>query len=1024
MAQSAAPPPDAAAPKDATAPTDTAPKDAVAPKDAPAGDVSAAADEPSDGGTEEGGEEVPVAPSAAPGTPTPGATSGSGTPAAPPGASDTAGSDDGAGGEGGAGEGGEEDMGGEFKLVPPKKGRAVIWGQVVDDRGEPLPEAQVTVLQTGQKVVSDFDGKFQIEVRPGTYSLRVFFEGPRLGLDGIVVVADQTLKVDTKVESRDLDVDTIEVETEANRATIEGEILARQRSAAVGDSVGRVEISKTPDKNAAQAAQRVVGATIVGNRFVYVRGLGERYSNALLNDSPLPSPEPDRAAVPLDLFPTMVIDSLTIAKTFTPDYPADFAGGSVRIQTRDLPDKFLFQVSGSAGFNTQATFTNRLSYEGGSRDWLGVDDGTRALPKDFPSYKLEPTVGNAGGGTPQVTQRDIDAASQRINTFMHTKREYTPPEQGLSVVIGDGWKLSSDRKVGVLGAFNYGRSYKVIEDREFREFVPGGRRAVIDYKLDSGTESVSWGAFGGASYAFSKNHKLTLIGIHSQLADDATQILNGYNESIDGQVNNTSLRFVERTLNFAQLRGQHTFPSLNKGELAWTGSISGARRSQPDTRGISFQQQAGATGWAYVEADDSGSHFWAYQNERALGAKADYSQPLGGRDSKVKVGTLLSQKDRTFRSRKLAFGGGSGFGCSGVDFDSCADDVLRGDQIGTNVLLKESTSPVDSYEGALGVYAGYLMAELGVLPGLRVVVGERIERTHQTVQPFDQFGTSPQVNEGKIRSTDLLPALSGSFEFSKKTKVRVSATRTLARPQLRELAPAAYSEVYGSRLTVGNPDLKLTYVSNLDARLEFFPTLREVLAASLFYKRFQDPIESTLLPAGNGYQNGFRNAQGANLVGVELEARKNLEFLTKDLQDITAIANLTLAASQIVLGGEDARVLTNADRPMAQQAPYVTNFALEYAHAGSTIRGLYNVSGARLVNVGTNGLADAYEHPRHRIDLVASQDLSRQVQLKVSAKDVLNSELLVTQGRSERSDNVVDRYTEGANYSISASYTY
>ena len=265
-------------------------------------------------------------------------------------------------------------------------------------------------------------------------------------------------------------VDVFEVVEEADKSSLEGLVLARQKSTVVGDSIGRSEISKTTDRNAAQAAQRVVGANVVGGRFVYVRGLGERYTNALLNGVPLPSPEPDRAAVPLDLFPTGVLNSLTIVKTFTPDSPADFAGGSVRIETREIPKEPLFQITARGGYNTNSTFRDRLTYRGGDLDWLGIDDGTRALPDNFPKQFADTLPPD------QRTQAGHD-----LNSYMSAQHSGTPPEFSVGVVAGNGWDFGNDRKLGGLLAVNYGQSYTVRRDEIVRIFTPAGRPAKPSY---------------------------------------------------------------------------------------------------------------------------------------------------------------------------------------------------------------------------------------------------------------------------------------------------------------------------------------------------------------------------------------------------------------------------------------------------------------------------------------------------------------------------------------------------------------
>ena len=266
---------------------------------------------------------------------------------------------------------------------PPPKGQGVIWGVVRSNATkDTLIEAQVTVVTTGKKVLTDLDGRFRVELPPGTYELRVFYELHKASrIQNLVVTEGKVQKVDVALDSDKASEEVVEaVVADVERGSVATQLQLRKAAAVSSDSVGAADIAKAPDRTAADAIKRVVGTSVVDGRFVYVRGLGERYTNARLDGAPMPSPEPDRAAIPLDMFPSLVLSDLTVIKTFSPDMPGDFTGGSVVIHTRDLPTRFRFQATLGLGLNTQSTFGSRLSYRGGSLDWLGIDDGTRSQP--------------------------------------------------------------------------------------------------------------------------------------------------------------------------------------------------------------------------------------------------------------------------------------------------------------------------------------------------------------------------------------------------------------------------------------------------------------------------------------------------------------------------------------------------------------------------------------------------------------------------------------------------------------------
>jgi hypothetical protein len=944
-----------------------------------------------------------------------------------------------------------EDAAGAAALTrPPAKGKGAIVGVVKDAiEHETTPEAQITVVGTKYKTIADFDGRYRLELPPGTYTLRIYVELHKPSVvKGVEVKAGVLERFDIDVVPDESSTDTVEIVTEVDKSSVEGLLLTRQRSASVGDGVGRAEISRTPASNAAQAAQRVPGIIIVGNRFVYVRGLGERYTNSLLNGSPLPSPEPDRAAIPLDLFPTLVLESVNIVKTFTPDIPADFAGGSVQIQTREIPTKALFQLSAGLGYDTSATFQNRLVHSGSKTDWLGYDGGTRSLPDGFPSYVLQPRTpkpGNEGANCRSeparcISNDDLINAGRMLNSSMNPRRESSLPNYSLSAVGGNGWAIGEEQRVGVLATFNYGRSFRTRESQlqYFRpDFVnnPDGSvkpTVVVDRTLDvqQGEDRVSWGGMATGSYWLNRANRFSLTLMHTQLADATTRL--SFLDYQEGQhLANGQLRYVSRAMNVAQLRGEHDFAVLNKAAVDWNAYYSVANRDEPDTRNTVYQRGLDNT-WNPV-GETNGSHLFAGQNEKSIGGGLNWTQPLlkDPEDLKLKVGGAASKKTRDFAARRFLYSknqkaDASLFSCPGPDYEiGCPSATYQWSNIGEILDFTENTFASDSYKAGLKVYAGYAMVDVRPTSMLRVVAGARVERTNQFITPYSQFTTGEPPKGARIKSTDVLPALSVTLAASKRSNLRVGLSRTLARPQIRELSPFVYSDYFGSFPQAGNPDLKLTYIKNADLRFETFPTLREVLAFSIFYKVFDAPIEPYVEPSGTGIIS-FQNADGARLVGMELEARKTLGFITDSLEDFTAIANLTLAHSEIQLDREKASLATSKERPMVNQAPYVLNLALDYSNEalGLDVRVLSNVIGASIVEVGTGGLPDAYRQPQPTLDATVGKKIGKHLQFKLNATNLLGSPTVVTLGKKNDASRRIERTEDGRIFALTGSYTY
>ena len=986
----------------ATALAQPAPAPAPAPKQ-PAGAGEADADDAEDVDVDDAEEPAPSAPAA-------------GAPAAPDAGDEGAGDED-TGDE--DGELMEEELEGTDMGKAPPKGKGAIVGIVTDTKyREPLVEAQLDVLGIKVKALTDLEGRYRLELPPGTYDIRCGYELHKTSrAQGVVVVAGKLTRLDMQLVPDESSVDEIAVETEVERTTAEGQMLERKRSAVVSDNIGRAEIARSPDKNAADAARRVVGATIVGDRFIFIRGLGERYTNALLNGTPLPSTEPDRNVVPLDLFPALILEGINITKQFTPDMPGDFAGGSVRINTRDFPKETLFQISLNTGYVSGTTFTDRLAQRPSSTDWLGFDGGLRQPPDNLPNRRLD-------AADPTRDTSEDYAIGQQMNSYMSALRKGTPPNYGGSIVAGDGWKIGNDQKLGGIAAISYGRSYR-SRDVSYQRFttapMPDGSTVIRVADHAGGERSVDqvrWGAFGSLSYAPSRDNKLELIGFHSQAADSEALGLEGFNEGRNETIHITHLDYVSRSLNFGQLRGTHTINPFNKAELGWFASIAGASRDQPDLRDVVYAKRPESYDWS--TGTDSGTHFFGNQSETSVSGGLDYTQPLVTRDeldAKLKMGGLVSQRDRDFASRRFLYettretqseiGGPDGpRRCAGTTWrEECPDQIFRNEYIGPGGLnFREWTLPFDSYTASLDIYAGYLMVDAMLIPKLRMIGGARVEVTDAKFHAIDPYGGGDPIDT-KIESTDWLPAASLVYQTTRNVSTRFGISRTLARPQLREVAPYLGPSFAFGLPVQGNPDLKLTRITNVDLRMEYIPKLSEVLAFSFFFKHFTDPIEELIVPGTGAGTISYANAASAELIGIELEARKSLDFLTDALKDFAIKGDVTLAKSLVDLGPARGGS-TDPQRPLSFQSPYIVNVYLDYSNprSGTDARLLYNVFGARIVTVGQRGIPDTYELPQHKVDAMVGQKIGKHFDLKLTVENLLGADIVFAHRGAQQYD--------------------
>lgn len=906
---------------------------------------------------------------------------------------------------------------------PPPKGQGVIWGVVRSNATkDTLIEAQVTVVTTGKKVLTDLDGRFRVELPPGTYELRVFYELHKASrIQNLVVTEGKVQKVDVALDSDKASEEVVEaVVADVERGSVATQLQLRKAAAVSSDSVGAADIAKAPDRTAADAIKRVVGTSVVDGRFVYVRGLGERYTNARLDGAPMPSPEPDRAAIPLDMFPSLVLSDLTVIKTFSPDMPGDFTGGSVVIHTRDLPTRFRFQATLGLGLNTQSTFGSRLSYRGGSLDWLGIDDGTRSQPSQIPNERI---VRIRPDGT---INPNLGEYGRSMLSSFEADRAINLPNGNGSFVLGDSVQLG---KVGVLGfqvAASYTRRFQSIQNEKIRTFgvdpINAGKVVRLnDYESERGTDYVTWSTLGKVSFASGKNLNLSLLALLSRSSEkDARQIV-GFNDASADTLNDVRLRFLNRQLVFTQLNGEHL---LGRAQINWYGSFARATLEDPDLRQVVYSRQTPTQPFSWTDSALSGLHFYGGQRETTYSAGLDYKQPItaGDKPTTLKVGGLFAIRRRSFDVRRFRFAPGS---VDPTEFQKRPDELFVPAGVGQSFDLTETTNPTDSYVASHNLFAGYLMTDFALAKSFRFVVGQRIEASRQTIDSFDPFAPQLTGVQSTLDRVDILPAGHFIWEAGKKANLRLSFTRTVARPQLRELAPFLFTDFSGAREVLGNPELDRTSILNGDLRFELFPGQNEVIAVTTFYKNFTKPIERVIIPTSRGVET-FQNAQGATNVGLELEARKGLGFIHPVLKDFSLLSNLTFVYSRVHLDTAAGRgQQTNLDRPLAGQSPYVFNAALDYSNekTKTRLRVLYNIAGPRIAQVGIAGLDDIYEQPRNQLDFTAAQGIGEHLDLKLTVENILNAPYRFSHGSGGDEDRVTSEFRLGANVWLLATIT-
>ncbi len=879
-------------------------------------------------------------------------------------------------------------------LDPPGEGEVAargttgICGVVIDaTTNEPLVEAPVALVKGARgETRTDVDGRFSMQIAPGLYDLRARYELYQAGrVNGVAVVAGECTRVTIRLTQQEAGVDEVVVTARKDNRR-EAAVLAERKSApVVQDAISAQEISRTPDGAASDAVKRIVSATVVDGKYVYLRGLGGRYSTVLLNGVPLPSPDADEHAVPLDLFPTSLLSSLNVVKTYSPELPGSFAGGTLEIETTPYPARFEAEVSASTWAGSGSTGRARRSYGGGSLDLLTFDDGTRSLPDLVPRDRALVS--------PQIdTAARIEATRAFRNQWSTTERDALPGF-GFGATVGDTRALGG-RKIGYLASIDYGAKESVKTSRvgvEARNPTATEPFRFDQYDdVEQGRLTADLSALVNVGYEAGSGQDLSLLALYTRSAESKAQRSSGL--TFDGnRYQADRLQFVSRGMLFGQLRGEHRLGAGGL-DLSWQGNLARVGRSEPDTRDVIYFAEGNAPlAWASRLAG-SADRFFSEVTDTSGGGTLDLAVPVPG--AKLRAGGSTQLSKRAFEARRFRFREPPR---DGSLLTLPPEQLFAAGNIDEQFLLTEMTAGSDAYDARQQVHAGYLVADVPV-GRVRIFGGARYEYTRLELTTGSRFAVTPAPAGVDRDESAFLPSANVVLALRDGMNLRAAYGHTVVRPQFRELAPFVFVD-FDRKLTVeGNPDLETTRIHNADLRWEWFPRDEEVLAATAFYKRFRNPIELVIQTATGG-QVKYQNAAEAAAWGLELEGRVGLRRIAPALADFRVAANLALVSSEVDLKGE-APLQTSQKRPLQGQSPYVVNASLGWARAGLEATLLYNVYGKRITEVGAVGLPDAYEQPSHRLDLTISRTW-RALEVKLALANLLDSTVVIEQGGLE-----------------------
>ena len=876
-----------------------------------------------------------------------------------------------------------------------------IVGRVIDARtGQGLADVGIQVVGTTSGIASGIDGRFTLaNVRQGTVTLHL----RRLGfaaktVTGIVLRPGETLEQNVTLEPVTVALTTQVVTASSERGTV-NEALDKQRTAVgVINSVTAEQIAKSPDASAAQAIQRVSGVTVQDDKYVFVRGLGERYTTTSLNGSRVPSPEPEKRVVPLDMFPSGLLQTITTTKTFTPDLQGDFSGALVDIRTREFPARRQLSAQFGGGYASGATGAEIIAARSAGGERLGVVSSARDLPS------LVRSVGNLQGLT--LNQGDKNLLISQFRDAWTPTTTTAAPNMSASASLGGNDPLLFGHRLGYLvsGTFSSTTDFRDGQVRALadRGNVKGETKEIDRFTGARSSQGVLWGGLANLSTAFGSATRLSLNAIYNRTADNSAIVENGSFENEGFRARITRMEYVERGVHSIQLSGEHQLGSHHRFE--WAGTASGVRRFEPDhSEFVQAIEQGSAGGPDVLRWQNSGNggatRTFSDLTEANREASGSYRLLLGSTgQSSIRVGGLVRSTNREADTRAYSI---SANGISNAIRELPPEELFDGRFANATFFDIGPLAQGGSYTARDRLSAGFAMADVAVSDKLRLIGGARYESDHLDVNAVSTLG-SP-VFTPKLWN-DLLPSLALNLSLNEKQQVRLSVSRTLARPEYRELSPIKSRDVLNGDDTQGNENLSRTNITNADLRWEWYPADGEVMSVGFFAKKFKLPIERVYRASGSGTRTVFyTNAESADNYGVELELRKNLAFLGSPFSPFAVFSNLTAIQSTIHLFKDTEASATNLSRRMVGQAPYVINAGITYSSGGaSSATLLYNRVGDRIEAAGDSPLPDVVERARSVMDVSLRFGIFQNLSLRLDAKNLLDSPYNTVQGTATR----------------------
>ena len=891
-------------------------------------------------------------------------------------------------------------------------GQIGITGTVIDgDFNEALPFANILLKETGEGVTSDFDGKYSFELEEGIYTLQFSFVGYETKvITEIQVTGNEFTITDVVLNSAAQGLEEVILTVDAGRNTEASVLQIQKKSASLLDGISAQAFKKIGASDIAGAVKNVPGVSVQGGKYVYVRGLGDRYTKSILNGVDIPGLDPDRNTIQMDLFPTNMLSNVLVIKSARADLPADFTGGVIDIITKDFPSKEEFSVSLTMGYNPDMHFNdNYLTYAGGSTDFLGFDDGSRKnkIANSFLGNAFDPRLNPT-----ESTLNVVNRISNQFDPQMAPKVSNSGMNFGFGISYGNQFNFENGHALGVLASLSYKSEQTVYENTQDNLYNFSPEKSVFTFeenRIQSGTiggqNIISSGLFGLTYKTESSKYKFNRLHIQNgESTSGSFRQLTRFSDFID--FNKFNLEYNERSISNAMFSGLHNFDESNL-KLEWTLSGTLAKVHDKDVRNTTFQDEEGI--FSFQENTEP-KRIWRTLDENNLVAKVDFTKRFEflGSDAVLKFGIYGSFKERDFSIAQYSV---SSNYTSKSDWDNYGGDPNqlfnpnnliginndKGTYINPQTTIRQEANIFNAKQQNL---AGYVSNEFNFSEELKSIIGLRFEN----YQVF-YTGENSQLgevynNENIISKNNLFPSVNFIYSLKENKNLRLAYSLTTARPSFKEASIAEIYDPISNLFFIGNINIRPTYIDNFDIRYEAFGENAQLFAISAFYKNLTDPIEIGFVAASFSNYKPL-NLETANVFGLELELRKDLSTWFSGFENWKLNFNGSYIISDEKYSEDELKLRRlglregqnlGSSRPLQGQSPFLINAGIEYNNQDKGFQGglFYNVQGKTLQVVGNGFYPDVYTMPFNSLNFNVIKQLKKNRTLTLKVTNLLD----------------------------------